>query len=215
MSKAEGKEDLLSAEQQRTVLDAALSVISKGGFSATIVEKVAERCAIAAPRIFLHFGGTEKLLEAILQRQLDLIAGSAPAPELRFPGETLRDELEGLSRIIIEVFRKHIGVLRAMLAESLRSQEFAEVFYRTFIYRGRKLMDDFLVERKSRGELRADLDIDIAAGSFLTSLIMSLMLIELFGGKSVENVDDDRLAKGMTDLFLRGVLPQQAAGMTT
>ena len=207
----DAKDGVLNAEQQRLVLDAALSVISKGGFTATIVEKVAEKCAIAAPRIFLHFGGTERLLEAILQRQLDLIAGSAPVPELRFPGETLRDELEGLGRIIIDVCRTHIGVLRAMLGEALRSQEFAEVFYRTFILRGRRLFDDFLTERKNRGELRADLDIDLAAASYLTSIIMSLVLIELFGGKWVEKVDDERLAKGVADLFLRGVLPPAVA----
>ena len=199
----------LTTEQHNAVLDAALTVLAKGGITATIVEKVAERCAIAAPRIFLHFGGTEKLLEAILQRQLELISGSVPAPELRFPGETLRDELEGLARIIIDVCRSHLGVLRAMFAEALRSQEFSEVFYRTFILRGRQLFDEFLMERKTRGELRADLDIDMAAASYLSSLIMSLLLVELFGGKWVEAVDDERLARSMTDLFLRGVLPEK------
>ncbi len=211
MKKPDGKEAELSTEQQRLVLDAALSVISKGGFSATIVEKVAEKCAIAAPRIFLHFGGTERLLEAILERQLDLISGSAPVPELRFPGETLRDELQGMGRVIVEVFRKHIGVLRAMLAEALRSPEFAEVFYRTFILRGRKLFVEFLEQRKERGELRADLDVDTAAAEYLTSLIMSLLLVEVFGGKSVETLDDEKLVTGMTELFLRGVLPAQTA----
>jgi AcrR family transcriptional regulator len=209
MKKPDNKEEVLNSEQQRVVLDAALSVISKGGFTATIVEKVAVRCAIAAPRIFLHFGGTEKLLEAILERQLELISGSAAVPELRFPGETVRDELQGLGRIIIEVFRKHLGVLRAMLAEALRSPEFAEVFYRTFILRGRKLFVEFLEERKQRGELRADLDVDTAAAEYLTSLIMSLILVEVFGGKSVETLDDEKLVSGMTELFLRGVLPAQ------
>jgi len=202
----------LTTEQHNAVLDAALTVLAKGGITATIVEKVAERCAISAPRIFLHFGGTEKLLEAILQRQLELISGSVPAPELRFPGETLRDELEGLARIIIDVCRSHLGVLRAMFAEALRSQEFSEVFYRTFILRGRQLFDEFLIERKNRGELRADLDIDMAAASYLSSLIMSLLLVELFGGKWVEAVDDERLARSMTDLFLRGVLPEKQGG---
>ncbi len=209
MKKAEGKEEVLTSEQQRVVLDAALAVISRGGFTATIVEKVAEKCAIGAPRIFLHFGGTEKLLEAILDRQLELISGSAAVPELRFPGETLQDELQGLGRIILEVFRKHLGVLRAMLAEALRSPEFAEVFYRTFILRGRKLFVEFLEERKLRGELREDLDVDAAAAEYLTSLIMSLLLVEVFGGKSVETIDDERLVTRMTDLFLRGVLPQK------
>jgi len=210
MAKPDDKtREALTTEQHNAVLDAALTVLGKGGITATIVEKVAERCAISAPRIFLHFGGTEKLLEAILQRQLELISGSVPAPELRFPGETLRDELEGLARIIIEVCRSHLGVLRAMFAEALRSQEFSEVFYRTFILRGRQLFDEFLIERKSRGELRADLDIDMAAASYLSSLIMSLLLVELFGGKWVEAVDDERLARSMTDLFLRGVLPEK------
>ncbi len=210
MKKTEGKEEVLTSEQQRVVLDAALSVITKGGFTATIVEKVAEKCAIGAPRIFLHFGGTEKLLEAILDRQLELISGSASVPELRFPGETLQDELHGLGSIILEVFRRHLGVLRAMLAEALRSPEFAEVFYRTFILRGRKLFVEFLEERRLRGELRQDLDVDAAAAEYLTSLIMSLLLVEVFGGKSVEPIDDERLVSRMTDLFLRGVLPSKA-----
>jgi AcrR family transcriptional regulator len=209
MKKTDEKGEVLNSEQQRLVLDSALSVISRGGFTATIVEKVAERCAIAAPRIFLHFGGTEKLLEAILERQLELISGSAAVPELRFPGETLQDELQSLGRIIIEVFRSHLGVLRAMLAEALRSQEFAEVFYRTFILRGRRLCDDWLEERKKRGELRADLDIDMASAMYLVSLIMPLLLLEVFGGKTVESVDDERLVSNMTDLFLRGVLPER------
>jgi AcrR family transcriptional regulator len=211
MKKPDGKDsEVLNFDQQRIVLDAALQVVSKGGFTATIVEKVAERCAIAAPRIFLHFGGTEKLLEAILERQLELISGSVPAPELRFPGETLRDELRGLGAIIVQVFRSHLGVLRAMLGEALRNQEFATVFYRTFILRGRKLFDEFLEERKKRGELRADLDIDMASAMYLTSLIMSLLLLEVFGGKSVETIDDDKLVGSMTELFMRGILPAPA-----
>ena len=184
-------------------------MLSRGGLTATIMEKVAEQCAIRAPKIFLHFGGTEKMLEALLERQLELIAGSVPSPELRFPGETLRDELEGLARIIIDVSRNHLGVLRAMLAEALRSKEFAEVFYRTFILRGRTLLLEFLKERRSRGELREDVDMDAAAASFLSSIIMTLLLVEVFGGRAVENFDDERLAHSMTDLFLNGALARK------
>lgn len=213
MKKPQDKNDeVLNSEQQSKVLDAALAVIGKGGFTATIVEKIAATCSIAAPRIFLHFGGTEKLLEAILERQLELVAGSVPVPELRFPGETLKDELEGMGRVILEVFRKHLGVLRAMLAEALRSPEFAEVFYRTFILRGRQMFEEFLQDRLSRGELRRDLDVNTAAAQYLTSLIMSLLLVECFGGKSVETIEDERLVSGMTELFLHGALPPGKTG---
>jgi hypothetical protein len=76
MNKPEANEEILNSEQQRLVLDAALSVISKGGFTATIAEKVAERCAIAAPRIFLHSNSA---------RRRELAQGDGCAERARFP----------------------------------------------------------------------------------------------------------------------------------
>ncbi|HEV8132503.1 MAG TPA: TetR/AcrR family transcriptional regulator C-terminal domain-containing protein [Acidobacteriota bacterium] len=196
----------LNADEQRIVLDVALKMLSEGGLQATFTEKVAEKCGIPAPRIYVHFGGTERLIQALLERELELIAGSVPLPELRFPGETLRDELEGLARILLDECRAHIGFLRTMLAEAMRNPDFASVFYRTFILRGRKLFTEFLETRKQRGELRSDIDVEAAAAFFLSALTFSLLLMELFGGKSVESVDDDRLVKSMSQLFLTGAL---------
>ncbi len=202
----------LSPDEQRAVLDAALALLSEGGLQATIIEKVAERCGISAPRIYVHFGGTEKMIQALLDRELELIAGSVTVPELRFPGETLRDELEGLAHILLDQCRAHIGFLRTILAECIRSPEFASVFYRTFILRGRKLFTEFLETRKERGELRPDIDVEAAAAFFLSSLTFSLLLMELFGGKSVEHVDDERLVKSVSELFLSGTLRVPESG---
>src|SRR3989442_16041235 len=103
------------------------------------------------------------MIQALLERELELIAGSVPIPELRFPGETLRDELEGLARILLDECRAHIGFLRTMLAEAMRNPDFASVFYRTFILRGRKLFTEFLETRRERGELRSDIYVESAA----------------------------------------------------
>ncbi|MBI3941095.1 MAG: TetR/AcrR family transcriptional regulator [Acidobacteria bacterium] len=196
----------LSAEEQKRVLDSTMELLSRGGLQATFLDKVAEKCGIAAPRIYIHFGGSEGLIRAVLERELELIAGSAPVPELRFPGETLRDELEGMAHILIDECRTHIGFLGTMMTEAMRNPEFATVFYRTFIQRGRQLFTDFLKARQQRGELRADIDTEAAAAFFLSSLVFSLLLMELFGGKSVESMDDDRLVKGISELFLTGTV---------
>ncbi len=95
---AVGKDEFsLSPDEQRLVLDAALELPSQSGLHANVIERVAERCGIPAKRIYVHFGGTEKMIETLLDRELTLIAGSVTLPQLRFPGETLRDELEGLA----------------------------------------------------------------------------------------------------------------------
>ncbi|MBI2821455.1 MAG: TetR/AcrR family transcriptional regulator [Acidobacteria bacterium] len=197
----------LNPEELRRVLDAALDQLSGGGLPATFVERVAEKSGIAVTRIYLHFGGTEKIIQAVLDRELEMIAGSVPVPELRFPGETLRHELQGLARILIDQCRTHIGFLATMMAEAMRNREFAGVFYRTFILRGRQRFAEFLSARQQRGEVRADVDIEAAAAFFLSALIFSLLLMELFGGKSVESLDDERLVRSMSEVFLTGILP--------
>ena len=196
----------LHPHEQRLVLDTALKMLSQDGLQATFTENVAEKCGISARRIYVHFGGTEKMIQALLERELELIASSVPLPELRFPGETLRDELEELAHILVDEFRAHIGFLRTVLVEAMRTRNFASVFYRTFILRGRKLFTEFLETRKLRGELQPDIDVEAAAAFFLASLIFSLLLMELFGGNLVESIDDDRLVKTISQLFLTGVL---------
>jgi hypothetical protein len=54
--------------------------------------------------------------------------------------------------------------------------------------------------------------VEAAAAFFLSSLIFSVLLMELFGGKSVESVDDDRLVKSMSELFLTGALRLPGGG---
>lgn len=196
----------LNGDEQKLVLDATRDLLSRGGLQATFVEKVAEKCSIPAARIYIHFGGNEGVIRAVLERELAMIAGSTSVPELRFPGETLRDELQGMAHILLDQCRTHIGFLGAVMAEAMRNPEFGAVFYRTFILRGRQLFTDFLAVRRFRGELRADVDIEAAAAFFLAGLIFSLLLMELFGGKQVETVDDDRLVKSISDLFLSGAM---------
>lgn len=196
----------LNPYEQGRALDVAMVLLSEEGFRPAIVERIAERSGIPVTRIYLHFGGTEKLIRALLHRELELIAGAVPVPELRFPGETLRDELEVLARVLLLECRTHLGFLRTMLTEAIRNQEFAAIFYETFILRGRQLFTEFLTMRKERGELRPETDVEAAAAFFLAALTFSLLLMELFGGKLVEQVDDDRLVKSMVEVFLKGVV---------
>jgi hypothetical protein len=48
-------------------------------------------------------------------------------------------------------------------------------------------------------------DIEAAAAMFLASLTGILLMHELFGGKEVETLDDDRVLRQMCDTFLHGI----------
>lgn len=195
----------LSSEQQRLVLDAAVKLAFTQELSAISLEDLTKVSGISAFDIVRHYHSKEKILAAVLERELELIAGSVPSPELRFPGETLKDELQVLAKIMLNEYRIRLPFLGRLLVEAMKNPEVGAMFYRTFIVQGRLLFTEFLNVRKRLGELRDDVDVEASAAFFLSALTFILLVVELFGGKQVEALDEERLVQSMSDLFLRGV----------
>ena len=195
----------LSAEQQRMVLDGAVRLFAGSDLESITLDKLARACDIPALDIVRHYQSRENILSSVLERELELMAAAAHAPELRMPGETLRDELHVLARVILQEYRSRVPFLGRLLAQSLHDPQIGALFYRCFIVQGRRLFTEFLNERKAMGELRNDLDVEAAAAVFLAALTSPVLLIELFGGREVENLDDDRWLASISEVFLRGV----------
>ncbi len=196
----------LNVEQQRMVLDGAVKLACTQEISTITLDNLTRASGISAFDIVRHYQSKERILQAVLERELELIAGSVPAPELRFPGETLRDELQVLAKIMLGEYRSRLPFLGKLLSEAMKNPEVGAMFYRTFIVQGRLLFTEFLNVRKRLGELREDLDVEASAAFFLSALTFILLVVELFGGKQVEALDEERLVRSMADIFLRGIV---------
>ncbi len=195
----------LSAEEQRKVLDSAVKLASTQELSSITLDHLIKASGVSGFDIVRHYHTKEKILAAVLERELELIAGSVPSPELRFPGETLRDELQVLAKIMLGEYRARLPFIGKLLTESMKNPEVGAMFYTTFIMQGRLLFTEFLNVRSRLGELREDVDLEASAAFFLSGLTFILLVVELFGGKQVEPLDDERVVRSLSDIFLRGV----------
>jgi AcrR family transcriptional regulator len=195
----------LTAEQQKMVLDGAVQLFTTHELREITLDQLSRECGVSAFDIVRHYHSREKILTALLERELDLMAAAAHAPELRMPGETLKDELYVLARVILQEYRRRLPFLGRLLVEATHDPQVGSLFYRSFIAQGRMLFTEFLEERNDLGELRQGVDVEAAASIFLAALTGPLLLIELFGGQQVEPLDDDRLLSELSDVFLNGV----------
>ena len=195
----------LTPEQQNRVLDSAVELFARHELNSITIDQITQLSGISAFEMVRHYRSKENLLAAVLERELELMSAAAHAPELRMPGETLRDELQGLARIILMEYRHRLPLLSKLLMESMRDPQVGMLFYKTFIVQGRLLFTEFLNTRKQLGEVRLDLDIEAAAAMFLSLLTSVVLLGELCGGKQVENIDDQRVITQMSDVLLRGI----------
>jgi AcrR family transcriptional regulator len=198
----------LTTEQQRQVLDSVMQLASSRGLGEITLEQLTRASGVPAFDIIRHYQSKENILAAVLERELELMAGSVPSPELRFPSETLRDELQVLAQIMLQEYRARLPFLGKLMVEALQNPEVGTLFYRKFIQQGRLLFTEFLNIRKERGELRQDADVEAAAAIFISALSGILFVVELFGGKQVEPLDEERLVRELTTVFLHGVAEQ-------
>jgi TetR/AcrR family transcriptional regulator len=196
----------LTPEQQRLVLDSATKLMATYNLSDITLEQLTHACGISAFDIVRHYHNKENILAAVLERELELIAGAVPSPELRFPSETLRDELHVIAKIMLQEYRSRIPFMGKILTETMQNPEVGALFYSKFILQGRLLFTEFLNIRKERGELRDDVDVEAAAALFLAALNGILLVVELFGGKYVEPLDEERVVREMSDIVLNGIL---------
>ena len=197
---------VLTSEQQRMVMDSALRLMAAQSLEEITLEQLTRSSGVPAFEIIRHYQNKENILAAVLERELELMAGAVPSPELRFPNETLRDELQVLAKIMLQEYRARLPFLGKLLTEAIRNPEVGSLFYRKFIQQGRLLFAEFLNIRKQRGELRQDVDVEAAAAMFISALSGILLVVELFGGQQVEPLDEERLVRELTSLFLHGVL---------
>lgn len=199
----------LSAEQQRMVMDSVLQLITTTKLSEITLEQLSRASGVSAFDIVRQYQSKENILSAVLERELELISSAVPSPELRFPSETLRDELQVLARVMLQEYRARMKFMGNLMIESIQNPDVGVLFYRKFIQQGRLLFTEFLKVREQRGELRSGVDIEAAAAMFISSLSGILIVMELFNGKQVEPLDEDRLIGEFTNVFLSGIAQPQ------
>jgi AcrR family transcriptional regulator len=195
----------MTSQERQRVLDGALELCGTHALRDIGLDQLARLAGVSSLDIVRTFLSKENILKAVLERELEMMAAAAHDPALRMPGETLRDELMVLARVILDEYRRRLPLLGRLLAEAMNDPEVGAVFYRTFIVQGRQLFTEFLSSRARLGELRDDVDVEAAAAMFLSSLTGALLMVELFGGKHVESLDDLRYVSQIADVFLQGV----------
>src|SRR5260370_12416312 len=127
----------MDADRERVVLDHAMLLFAKEELRGITLDKLTKASGVPAFDIIRHFHSSENILKAVLERELELMAAAAQAPELRMPGETLSDELYVLAGVILDQYRRRVPFLGKLLPESMRDPEAAVLLSGTFIVLGR------------------------------------------------------------------------------
>jgi AcrR family transcriptional regulator len=181
---------------EETVVDAALALIAERGLDGFRVEDVAARAGVGKAAIYRRYASKDDLVVAT-------VAALVSEIELPDTGNT-REDLLALMRDAVAVYRDpiHAGVMPSLVGAMRQRPELAQAVRDDFLAARRNALRAVLERGLARGELRADLDFELALDVLGGPLFYRL----LFTGGPL----DDQLAEGVADVILRGFAPPSA-----
>jgi AcrR family transcriptional regulator len=172
------------------ILAATLELVAEVGIHDFRMDDVAERAGVGKAAIYRRYRSKDELVTATV---------AALVSEITIPdtGST-REDLLALMREAVEVYRDPVkaGVMPSLVGAMPQRPELARAIRDGFLAQRRAALRTVLDRGVARGDLRADLDVELALDVLGGALFYRLLIT---GGP----IDAD-LAEGVAELVLRG-----------
>jgi AcrR family transcriptional regulator len=189
------------ARIDRAILDATLELMAERGIREFRTEDVAARAGVGKGAIYRRYPSKDTLVTAAVGALVD--------DEILVPdtGST-RGDLLALMEEAAELYRgSRPGRLMPDLVGAMAQRpELARAVRDGFLARRRAALSEVLQRGVERGDLRADLDVELALDVLGGPLFYRLLIT---GGPI-----DELLAEGVSDLILRGFAPSRTESTT-
>lgn len=180
-----------SAAAHRAILDATVRLLSEVGFAATTVEAVAARAGVGKATVYRRWPSKIPLvIDALDARAIEQV----PIPRT---GNVRGDLIEFLVGLVETMSGPDGRLVAPLLAEISRNQELAEAFRRDLVAPRRAGVEQVIREGMARGELRPDLDVDLALDTPVGTIFQRLLML----GEPV----DKEVVRRIVDQLLEGI----------
>jgi AcrR family transcriptional regulator len=177
----------------RAILDATLREIAEHGLGDLRIDDVAERARVGKATIYRRYRSKDELVAA---------AVTSLVSDISIPDSgSTEDDLRELMRNAVRVYRGSLeaGVMPGLVDAMSRDPGLARAVRQGFLKRRRAALAAVLERGVERGDLRPDLDLELALDVLGGPLFYRLLIT---GGPI-----DNKLADGVADLILRGLAP--------
>jgi AcrR family transcriptional regulator len=184
------------ARADRAILETTLELIADRGAHAFRTEDVAARAGVGKGAIYRRYRSKEELVTAAVAA---LVREEIAVPDT---GST-RGDLLALMREAVELYRSSLPgrLMPKLIGAMADNPELARAVRDGFLAVRRSALSEVLRRGVERGDLRPDLDLELALDVLGGPLFYRLLVT---GGPL-----DEQLAEGVADLILRGFAPDE------
>ena len=195
-------------DKREAILDAAIQVFARRGYHGSRVSDIAHEAGIAYGLVYHYFRNKEEILHSIFEERW---SGFLEAVEAIAASNTsAEDKLVSVAALILNAYRLRPAWVKVLVLEIQRSSRVSDPGQIRAVGRFFQLVAKILRSGQESGELRRDLDPDVACYVFIGALelvITSLVLqvIRLDGPESDAREFYLEVARTVVEICLRGL----------
>ena len=195
----------LGAEKRKLIVDTAIKVFAEKGYHDTRISDIAKAAEIAYGLVYHYFKNKEEILDTIfLERWGEFISA---VRAIAVDGRRAEDKLLSISAVILSAHRNRPEWARVLIFEIQRTQRFLDPERVQLVGELFRTVSEILREGQARGELRMDLEPELASYIFVGGLdiVVTSRLFDLIEIKGDEGAYYARIARTVVDLFTNGM----------
>ena len=195
-------------DKRALILDAAIKVFARKGYHGCRVSDIAREADIAYGLVYHYFTNKEEILRTIFEERwsgfLELV------DEIAARDTSVEDKLVSIAALMLNAYRVRPEWVKVLVLELQRTSRFAEPGQIRAVGLLFQSVARILRAGQDAGELRPDLDPDVACYVFIgaleiviTSLVLDLIKIEEKAPSESEYYL--KVARTVVDIFLHGL----------
>ena len=196
------------SERRHTILRAAIEVFASKGYHGCRIADVAKEAGVAYGLVYHYFKNKDELLETVFEAGWRGFYTRVSAVAL---GEgTLDQKVHRIADVAIEAYRVDPRTVKVLILEIARSPG-GRVNRQTAFADAIQLCTQMLMKAQEAGELRPDVELQLAAAMFFGNIEMAFtaLLMGKVDPKDVEKLE--RAKRQLAEFFLHGVLSRDAS----
>lgn len=190
------------------VLDAALELFTRRGFTHTTVEQVARRAGLSKGTVYLYFPSKKALLAGLVRRAVVPVADQALSVVGDYRGDP-RPVIRRLVGLLAASMAdpKVFAVPKLVLREAVAVPEIARMYRAEVLDRALPALTA-LLDQGIRGGYIRPVDPELTLRSILGPLMMHLIMAEVFAIHPDDGLAMDRLVDNHLSILFAGLEPE-------
>lgn len=206
----ESGESRLRRDKRNLILDAAIRVFARTGYHGARVSDIACEAGIAYGLVYHYFKNKEEILSTIFSERWSLFIEAVEG--IAESSTSTREKLVSIAALVLHAHRLRPDWVKVLVLEIQRTSRFSELNQLRSVSRLFQVMAKLLEQGQREGELRGDIDSEVASFLFIGGLEL-VITARVLNVLQVEPEDEQdyyqKVAKTVVDIFINGLAAKE------